>query len=536
MYKVTEEKLKRAIKFLKKDIYDDWYCDLQNYSDLFSDIPKLIEQINHRIQAGHGVFVAQKAVLLNIPKGNGGFRYTLELSPLDRIAFHIFGLELISLLDKSISFRVLSQRKSADEETLFKPAIEQWNKFENYTRVSGVGKYIIETDLSNYFENIQVDRLRDELVSAAAQAKLSSDDFLRCMYLIESTISILKAISFDGKRGLPQNRDVSHFLANIYMRHLDSRMTGRTYFRYVDDIRIIAESRAEANLLMLNLVECLREFGLAINSGKTRILIPGSAEHESFINDFDFEAKKVEAMLNSGKRKFVNESFQEIFRATKMLLDENKIHERRFRFYANRLITFLNAKDVTVPQKYRDEIAERLIGGIEAHPDCAAQICALVQALGPNKKLQSSLVDWATDSDNLTFEWAVYTVIKTLAEQKFKSVKLQAFCRTVLSRQDFSDPITGIAAVFINVRAASRIETRVSQDNTHFLQRHLLIALSLSHPQLLKKKNTGKRIHEEYLGQHYRLHKASKAPGYALVRRTERVTQRILIKELRNYA
>lgn len=536
MYKVTEEKLKRAIKFLKKDMYDDWYCDLQNYADLFSDIPKLIDQINHRIHIGRGVFVAQKAVLLNIPKGNGGFRYTLELSPLDRIAFHIFGLELIELLDGSISFHILSQRRSTDEETLFKPAIEQWNKFENYTRVSGVGKYIIETDLSNYFENIQIDRLREELVSTAAQAGLASEDFLRCMYLIESTISILKVISFDGKRGLPQNRDVSHFLANIYMRHLDSRMAGRTYFRYVDDIRIIAESRADANLLMLNLVECLREYGLAINSGKTRILIPGSPEHDAFINDFEFEAKKIEAMLNSGKRKFVNESFQEIFRATKLLLDENKIHERRFRFYANRLITFLNAKDVTVSQKYRDAIAERLVGGIEGRPDCADQICALVQALGPNKKLQSSLVDWATNPENLTFEWAVYTVIKTLSEQEFKSGKLQAFCRRVLSEDGHSDPIVGISAVFLNARSASRIEARISRGNTHFLQRHLLIALSLAHPKLLKQNGTGKRIHEEFLGQHFRLHKSSKVQGFALVRRSERLSQRVLIKELRNYA
>ena len=535
MYKITEDKVRRATKFLKKDILDDWYGDLQNYADIFSDVPKITRLVNQKIEMGRGIYTAHKSVLLNIPKGNGGFRYTLELSPIDRIAFHIFGFELIELLDKSLPFNILSHRRSLDDDTLFKPPIEQWNKFENFTKITGSNKFIIETDLSNYFDNIELEKLRNELIAASTQAGLSSEDFLRCMYLIESVISMLKIISFDGKRGLPQNRDISSFLSNIYMRHLDLRLKGETYFRYVDDIRLVAETRSEANRLMLLLVETIRGFGLSINSSKTKILTPGTEEHFHFINDFEFEAKKIDAMLNSGKRKYVNLSFFEIYKGTLNLLEQNKIHCRKFRYYANRLITFFNAKDVCIPKKYKDAIATRLVGAINSRPDCADQICALAQAIGPCKKLQTNLVEWATDRSNLTFEWAVYSVIKTLAKQDCRNTLLQKYCMEQLKDITVSDPIKGISAVFLNRKAGNLIISLLAQSNSHFLQRHLLIALAHEPPEILKRKKAVERIQPDFVGTHFQLHKSSKSTDFALIRHSERLSQRVLIKELRNY-
>jgi|GEM_PF-3483824 len=98
MYVVTDDQVRKALKLLKKDIHDDWYCDLQNYTDVFKEIPKVTALINERISKGRGIYIAEKTILFNIPKGNGGFRYSLEFSPLDRLAYHIFGFQLIDLL------------------------------------------------------------------------------------------------------------------------------------------------------------------------------------------------------------------------------------------------------------------------------------------------------------------------------------------------------------------------------------------------------------------------------------------------------
>lgn len=535
MFTIAEEKIRRAIKFLKKDINDDWYADLQHYADLHSDIPKITQAINQKIKQGRGVYHAHKPSLFNIPKANGGFRYTLELSPIDRLAFHLFGLELIDLLDRSLPFNILSNRKSLDRETLFKHTIEQWNKFQNYTRICGKEKYIIETDLSNYFDNIDIGKLRSELINAASESKLSSDDFLRCMYLIESIIAILRVISFDGTRGLPQNRDISSFLANIYMRPLDARLKQYTYFRYVDDIRIIAESKPSVNQIMLIMVETLREYGLSLNSSKTKILEPGSYEHDKFIHDHDFEAKKLDCMLNSGKKKLVLDSFNTIYQKTLELLDQKKISDRKFRFLSNRLITFLNAKDINIPQTFKNEIAAKLIGAINNQPDCAAEICSLAHAIGPNRKLQNSLVDWATDPNNLTFEWAVYSVIKTLIQENCKSTKLYSFCTNQLKNPSSSDPIRGISSVLLNTRATRTIVTQISKNNSHFLQRHFLIALSNEKPEILFKMKIATHILDDYKGSHSQLHRTSKSKEFKLIKPSERLPQRILIKELRNY-
>ncbi|MGZ3814397.1 MAG: RNA-directed DNA polymerase [Mucilaginibacter sp.] len=521
---------------LKKDIYDDWYCDLQNYTDVFKEIPKVTALINERINKGRGIYIAGKSILFNIPKSNGGFRYSLELSPLDRLAYHIFGFQLIDLLDRVLPYNILSHRKSHDDETLYKPMIEQWSKFINYTRICGKDSYILETDLSNYYDNIDIYKLREELINAASEAKLPSDEFIHCMYLIESVYSILKNLSFDGKKGLPQNRDVSSFLANIYMRPLDNCLKDVDYFRYMDDIRIIAKSRADANRYMLIVIQTLRKYGLAINSSKTKILSPGDDEHTSFCNDIDFEAKKIDAMINSGKRKYVLESFHEIYQKVIEFLEQKNIHERSYRFYANRLITFLNAKDICVPRKYKIELSKKLIGGIDSRPDCADQICALAQAIGPHKRLQENLVQWVTNSDNLTFEWAVYSVIKTIIMQNYKSSPLQKFCKEHLISTSAPESIRGISAVYLNQKAKNEIINLISKDNSFFLQRHFIIALSMTEPGILMKKNWADKVLPDFRGHHRALYNSSLKEDFSYVRQSERLSQRILIKELSNYA
>ena len=312
--------------------------------------------------------------------------------------------------------------------------------------------------------------------------------------------------------------------------HLGGRFPG------VTRLRIIADTRNMVNRTMLSVVETLRGYGLSLNGGKTRIIEPGTEEHQKFIDNQDFEAKKLDSMLNSGKKRFVLESFSEIYRGTIDYLEKNKIHERKFRFYANRLVTFLNAKDIFIPKKFKDEISCKLIGGIDGRPDCADQICKLAQAVGPNKLLQKNLVDWVVNDDNLTFEWAVYSVIKTLAIQGCSSKKLRDYCLKVLKDPTSSEPIRGISAVFLNNRAYNAIIKQLSKSNSHFLQRHFLIALAFKKPEDLKKIRFGEFVIEEYRGLHKQIHRASKVSGFKLIRTSERLSQRVLIKELRSYA
>jgi hypothetical protein len=287
---------------------------------------------------------------------------------------------------------------------------------------------------------------------------------------------------------------------------------------------------------MLIVIETLRKYGLAINSSKTKILAPGEEEHTSFCNDIDLEAKKIDAMINSGRRKYVLESFHEIYQKVIELLEQKKIHERNYRFYANRLITFLNAKDICVPRKYKIELSEKLIGGIDSRPDCADQICALVQAVGSHKRLQENLVKWVINPDNFTFEWAVYSVIKTLTMQNHKSKILQKFCKGQLINKSASESIRGISAVYLNKKGKNEIIDLISKDNSFFLQRHFIVALSMTKPDVLIKKNWIDKVLPDFRGHHGALYKSSLKEDFSYVRQSERLSQRVLIKELNNYA
>lgn len=535
MYTVDNELIHKTIKLLKKDITDDWYCDPQNYQDIFSNTTKIAQSINERIAKGNGIYSAEKSLLFNIPKGNGGFRYSLEISPVDRIAYHLFGVELIKLLDHTLPFNILSHRKSEDDKTLFKPVIEQWNKFENYTRICSADKYIIEIDITNYYDNIDIGILRTELIKSASDAKLSPDNYIKCHFFIESICNILTNISFNGKRGLPQNRDISSFLANIYMRVLDRILEGITYFRYMDDIRIVSNSHAEANRYMLKIVEALRHIGLAINSSKTRLLEPGTEFHSEFINDIDLETKKIDVMINSGRKRYVLESFHMILPKVIEYLENGKINERKFRFYANRLIVFLNAKDVKVPLKYKKTISNKLIGAIDKRPDCADQICKLAQAIGPFKKLQINLENWVTNKDNLTFEWASYLILRVLIIQGYRSKALNSFCKEQFKNSNSSMALRGISSLYLNHVVKNEVVFRLSSENNFFLKRHYLISLARANRHSLRKK-FGKVLSEDIFEEQDQLFRASAGNDFSYVRQSEKMPHKELIRELNGYA
>ena len=253
------------------------------------------------------------------------------------------------------------------------------------------------------------------------------------------------------------------------------------------------------------------------------------------MNNFDVESKKLDAMLNSKKKKYVLESFHEIYRKVINHLENKTINERNFRFLNNRLITFLNAKDVVVPQKYKNGIADKLIGAINVRPDCADQVCSLAQAIGNNRRLHKHLIEWVINPENKTFEWAVYSIIKILIEQKSGNIQLKNFCRENLRNQNVTDPIKGISAVYLNSRTKSSIIKLFSSNNSFFLQRHLLIALSKEEPHYLRKKKIHRYTLNDFYRVHHNLHRLSKKESFQFVRPSERMSQKVLIKELVSY-
>jgi hypothetical protein len=73
--------------------------------------------------------------------------------------------------------------------------------------------------------------------------------------------------------GIPQINDASSFMSILYLDELDKWLLSHKfiYLRYVDDIRIFANSEPEARKSLAELIVKMREMGLYVSSGKTKI-------------------------------------------------------------------------------------------------------------------------------------------------------------------------------------------------------------------------------------------------------------------------
>lgn len=125
--------------------------------------------------------------------------------------------------------------------------------------------WILRTDIKNFYESIQRNRIIDRFKDDAMLSYQS-------IYLLEKLFEneYLKAQS-----GLPRGINISATLSELYMRRFDKwikRFPGVYYYaRFVDDIIIFAYSKSALENIKSNLQDKLSELaeGLEINTSKT---------------------------------------------------------------------------------------------------------------------------------------------------------------------------------------------------------------------------------------------------------------------------
>lgn len=170
----------------------------------------------------------------------------------------------------------------------FEPWYALWPRFENATVEAlkkSSYKYMVISDISGYFENIQISIL-EQLIHR------NEPHSPRLINLLMSHLRAWQMATHDGlivDRGIPQNNSVSSFLGNFYLKPVDDyfdRTFDRSdaiYFRYMDDIRILAKDRLTARRAALALESQIRRTKLNLQSAKTKIL--PSAQALSHIAD-----------------------------------------------------------------------------------------------------------------------------------------------------------------------------------------------------------------------------------------------------------
>lgn len=134
-------------------------------------------------------------------------------------------------------------------------------------------KYIIRTDIKDFFESIPRDKLKKKI----------NDDYLLTLLsknIITQTLEQYTECS-KNKNGIPRGIGISSYLSELYMRDIDEQIRSQEnvlfYARYVDDIIIIYAGKKDSDNSVLNgyktkLEEIVKNAGLEINTAKTKVL------------------------------------------------------------------------------------------------------------------------------------------------------------------------------------------------------------------------------------------------------------------------
>ena len=338
-----------------------------------------------------------------------------------------------------ISLLPIEQRK---EIRRFEEWYEAWPVFYEKTKTlidSGKYKYLVVSDITSYFENINHEVLRNNLEKWHRQCYEIN---LLMEFLREWTIPLSDGYKIN--RGIPQGNDISSFLGNIYLLPLDKELVkmeknhGIKYIRYMDDIKIFAKEHSDAKKALFKMNEVLRGLQLNIQGAKTDIY--SKDEFHKFVasEGFDKLNNLVSHILEKenkkdGEREFWKSipSYLEKLKDFSLKLGKGRIPKEKIRYF-KRLITgftHISKPDLTyrcfnaiednpiltdkIVKYFKtfpsgDKIPMRIFGLIKSNEIFDYQISRLIEVYWHKKEIPSGLVRLLLRfATNRALNWAI---------------------------------------------------------------------------------------------------------------------------------
>jgi hypothetical protein len=304
----STENLQKAFRYAMLDTKDDFVFDVLNHWDVRVHRDYLLKTLSSQLK--YSQYQPSRLVEIEVPKNNYSVRPGSTVGVPDLVVLFAIVQVLAPHLDAKLlpcvySYR-LNPKRGKKDEPLFvsdKAKPEQkadtqleaddefpsswfplWKSFHKDSVASAKSaSFCAVTDITAYFENIQLDRLRDRLRSLVLPEHYALVDIL---FSIIKSWNLKLDDHFAGNRGLPQGNDVSSFLSNIYLSTVDEVLFGMVngneaaYLRYVDDIKLYTDDKELACRALVNTAREMRRIGLNLQSAKTKPIPAAEVFHE----------------------------------------------------------------------------------------------------------------------------------------------------------------------------------------------------------------------------------------------------------------
>lgn len=251
--------------------------DLFDYNDFHWNRDVLFEHLNRSIVEGR--YEPSKSLAVRLEKRLGVSRTIVTPIPDDAVVLQCI---VEAILPKALKVQpsrnafFSRSHSSADAEFTFgKDYIwfKQWPKFFNKRiSISSTHKFVVTTDISTYFDNIDHDHLRNIISTLDGIDEVVLDLMFSVIDRISWSPDYLPSVGV----GLPQvNFDAPRLLSHIYLFEADAflkKETGGHFVRWVDDITFAVDTEGEGKRILRDLDALLQLRGVRLNSGKTRVL------------------------------------------------------------------------------------------------------------------------------------------------------------------------------------------------------------------------------------------------------------------------
>jgi len=215
-----------------------------------------------------GAYKPRPVLQTEIPKPEGGIRLLGIPTVLDRVIQQAVAQVLTRIWDHSFSEMSFG----------FRPKRSQHDAIRQYREYIRLGaKYVIDIDLSKFFDRVNHDRLMARLATRIKDK--------RVLKLIRSFLTsgiMIGGLEEPTKEGTPQGGPLSPLLSNVVLDELDKELEkrGLRFVRYADDCVIFVRSRQAANRVMESISRFIeKKLRLKVNREKSAIDLPWKSKY-----------------------------------------------------------------------------------------------------------------------------------------------------------------------------------------------------------------------------------------------------------------